>query len=138
MTRRSSRGGPKPNRQGLRKVRRASPLAKARDFSNRRRGRRAEVLAGLWLMLKSYRIMGFRVPTSLGEIDIAAAKHRTLAIIEVKHRTDLATALEAVCSAQRDYLRREGRQISATTIALAPWRLPYHIPNAWPDDAGAR
>jgi len=96
------------------------------------------VLAGLWLMLKGCLIIGFRVPTALGEIEIAAAKHRTLAIIEVKHRTDLATALEAVCSAQRDYLRREGRQISATTIALAPWRLPYHIPNAWPDDAGAR
>ena len=96
------------------------------------------VLAGLWLMLKGYRIIGFRVLTALGEIDIVAAKHRTLAIIEVKHRTDFATALEAVRSAQRDYLRREGRQISATTIglrdfwvrldliALAPWRLPHH------------
>ncbi|HQR90490.1 MAG TPA: hypothetical protein PLH31_14755, partial [Caulobacter sp.] len=33
-------------------------------------GRRAEVLAAAWLMLKGYRILGFRLPTPLGEIDL--------------------------------------------------------------------
>ena len=150
MSRRSSRPGPKPDRYGFVKVKRAGPVARARGFAARMRGRRAEVVAGLYLMLKGYRIIGFRVPTSLGEIDIVATKHRTLAIIEVKHRADLDEALEAVGEVQRGYLRQAGRQISTTTIglrdfwvrldliALAPGRWPRHIRDAWPDDAGAR
>ena len=150
MSRRTTRSGPKPDRYGFVKMRRPGPVARARGFAAHMRGRHAEVLAGLYLMLMGYRIIGFRVPTSLGEIDIVATKRKTLAIIEVKHRTDLDQALQAVSPDQRAYLRQAGRQISSThiglrdfwvrldLIALAPGRWPRHIRDAWPDDAGAR
>jgi len=63
--------------------------------------------------------------------------------VEVKQRTDLETALEAVSFDQRQRLRRAGRLIAgrrpglkdATVrldlIALAPGRWPRHILDAW-------
>lgn len=37
-----------------------------------RRGRSAEIIAALWLMAKGYRILGQRLRTPFGEVDIAA------------------------------------------------------------------
>ena len=120
----------------------------ARGKAARVSGRRAEVLCALMLMLKGYRILGFRVPSRQGEIDILATRGGVLAVVEVKHRGDPATALQAVTPEQRDRLRRAGAQIGAATprlsglsvrldlIALAPRRLPRHIPDAWPTDSG--
>ena len=137
------------NRYGEVRIRRAGPIKRARGFAARMRGRRAEVIAALGLMLKGYRIIGFRVPTSLGEIDIVAVRRGTLAIIEVKRRRTLEEALEAVSPQQRQSLRQAGRQISTTRIglrdfwvrldliAIAPGRMPRHIPDAWPNDTGA-
>ncbi len=119
----------------------------SRGRSSRRNGRRAEVLAAVILMLKGYRILGFRIPTRAGEVDILAVRGATLAVVEVKRRADIASALEAVGAPQRDYLRRAGRQIAASKpqlrdfavrldlMAIAPGRLPRHIPDAWPLDA---
>jgi putative endonuclease len=116
----------------------------ARGKAARVSGRRAEVVCALLLMLKGYRILGFRVPTRLGEIDILATRGDVLAVVEVKRRVDPATALQAVTPEQRDRLRRAGAQIGAATprlkdlsvrldlIAIAPGRLPRHIPDAWP------
>ncbi len=116
----------------------------ARGAAARVSGRRAEVLCTLLLMLKGYRILGFRVPTRLGEIDILATRGGVLAVVEVKRRSDAATALQAVTIEQRDRLRRAGAQIGAATprlnglsvrldlIAIAPGGLPRHIPDAWP------
>jgi putative endonuclease len=138
------------NRYGEVKVRKPGPVKRARGAAARLQGRRAEVFAALLLMLKGYRIIGFRVPTSLGEVDIVAAKRRTLVIIEVKRRATLLEAMQAVSPQQRYYLRQAGKQISTTRIglrdfwvrldliAIAPGRLPRHVPNAWPDDPDAR
>lgn len=116
----------------------------ARGKAARVSGRRAETLCALLLMLKGYRILGFRVPTRLGEIDILAARGGILAVVEVKRRGDRAAALQAVTPEQRDRLRRAGAQIGAATprlkglsvrldlIAIAPGGLPRHIPDAWP------
>ena len=120
----------------------------ARGKAARVSGRRAEVLCALLLMLKGYRILGFRVPTREGEIDILATRGGVLAVVEVKRRADTATALQAVTAEQRGRLRRAGGQIGAATprlnglsvrldlIALAPGRLPRHIRDAWPSDSG--
>jgi len=109
----------------------------------RRSGRRAEVLAALLLMLKGYRILGFRLASPQGEIDLLALKGGVLAVVEVKRRTTLETALEAVRPDQRTRLRRAAASIAAgrpalkaatirlDLIALAPGRLPRHIPDAW-------
>jgi len=109
----------------------------------RESGRRGEVLAALLLMLKGYRILGFRLASPQGEIDLLALKGEVLAVVEVKRRASLESALEAVRPEQRDRLRRAARSIAAgrpslkaatirlDLMALAPGRLPRHIPDAW-------
>ena len=106
-------------------------------------GRRGEVLAALLLMLKGYRILGFRLASPQGEIDLLAIKGDVLAVVEVKRRTTIETALEAVKAQQRERLRRAAASIAAgrpalkaatirlDLIALAPGRLPRHSPDAW-------
>ena len=118
-------------------------VRQARGAAARTAGRRAEVWAALWLMAKGYRILGFRLRTPQGEIDLLAQRGKVLAVVEVKQRTTLEAALEAVTETQRDRLRRAGRAIAARRpslqnmavrldlIALAPGRLPVHSPDAW-------
>jgi len=115
----------------------------ARGAASRLAGRRAEVLAALWLMAKGYRILGFRLKTRQAEIDLLALRGRTLAVVEVKRRASLLIAMETVTYDQRDRLRRAGLALAATRpalkgaavrldlIALAPGKLPRHIPDAW-------
>ena len=115
----------------------------ARGAAARRSGRRSEVWAAVWLMAKGYRILGFRLKTPQAEIDLLAIRGDVLAVVEVKSRTSLAAALESVGFDQRDRLRRAGATLAARRpslagaavrldlLALAPGRLPRHIPDAW-------
>ena len=64
-----------------------------------KRGRRAETLATWLLTLKGYRILDTRLQTPHGEIDIIAAKGKTLAIVEVKSRATIELAKEALHTA---------------------------------------
>jgi putative endonuclease len=94
-------------------------------------------------MIKGYRILGFRLQTPQAEIDLLALRGQVLAVVEVKRRGDLIAALEAVGLDQRERLRRAGVMLAATRrglqgasvrldlMALAPGRLPMHIPDAW-------
>jgi putative endonuclease len=114
-----------------------------RGAAARLSGRRGEVLAAVWLMAKGYRILGFRLKTPQAEIDLLAIRGRTLAVVEVKRRTDLLAALEAVSFDQRERLRRAGVALASRRpalagaavrldlMALAPGRLPMHSPDAW-------
>jgi putative endonuclease len=116
-----------------------------RGAAARRSGRRGEVLAAIWLMAKGYRILGFRLRARQAEIDILALRGATLAVVEVKRRASLEAALEAVTLDQRGRLRRaglalaagrpglKGRTVRLDLFALAPGRLPRHVPNAWPE-----
>lgn len=109
----------------------------------RRAGRRGEVVSALWLMAKGYRILGFRLKTPQGEIDLLARKGPVLAVVEVKLRASIDLALEAVGARQRQRLRRAGESYAAQRphlrgaairldlMALAPGRWPCHIPDAW-------
>lgn len=115
----------------------------ARGARARLSGRRGEVWAAMWLMAKGYRILGFRLKTRQGEIDLLAKKGQVLAVVEVKRRTSIEAALEAVGFDQRERLRRAGAALAANRrglrdcgvrldlLALAPGRLPRHIPDAW-------
>lgn len=115
----------------------------ARGAEARLSGRRAEVWAAMWLMAKGYRILGFRLKTPQAEIDLLAKRGDVLAVVEVKSRTALEVALETVTVDQRERLRRAGAQLAANRpglrgcgvrldlVALAPGRLPRHIPDAW-------
>jgi len=118
----------------------------ARGAAARRLGRRAEVLAALWLMAKGYRILGFRLVTPMGEIDLLAQRGLILAVVEVKQRTTIEDALDAVTPTQRDRLRRAAAHLTAhraglralqtrlDLIALSPRRAPRHLPDAWSGD----
>ena len=120
-----------------------SGVRSARGAASRLAGRRAEVLAAIWLMAKGYRILGFRLKTRQAEIDLLALRGKTLAVVEVKRRTSLLVAMETVTFDQRDRLRRAGAALAASRpaladaavrldlIALAPGKLPMHIPDAW-------
>jgi putative endonuclease len=119
------------------------PARALRGAAARRSGRQGEVWAAIVLMLKGYRILGFRLKTPMAEIDLLAIRGRTLAVVEVKRRADLLTALEAVTLDQRERLRRAGEAVARQRpalagasvrldlMALAPGRLPMHIPDAW-------
>lgn len=118
-------------------------IRQARGAAARLSGRRAEVLAALWLMAKGYRILGFRLKTPQAEIDLLAKRGSVLAVVEVKQRSSLENALECVRYDQRERLRRAGAALAARRpglkgaavrldlLALAPGRLPRHIPDAW-------
>jgi len=117
-----------------------------RGTAARLSGRRGEVVAALWLMAKGYRILGFRHRLPQGEIDLLVLRGRALVAVEVKARTSIEAALEAVPLSQRQRLRRALRayaarrpRLAATEVrldlvALAPGRFPRHIRGAWSED----
>jgi putative endonuclease len=127
-----------------------SPIRQTRGRAARKSGRWAEVIAALYLSAKGWRILGFRLKTPQGEIDLLARKGNVLAVVEVKARRDLAAALEAVTPAQLERLRRAGESLAARRrdlqplsvridlLALAPGRIPRHIPDAWGLSCGVR
>lgn len=105
------------------------------------RGRRAERLAAWLLRLKGYRILARNLALPQGEIDLLVRRGDILAVVEVKQRPDLATALEAVSPSQRARLQRAalallarrpelGRcQLRFDIVAVTPW--PRHFADAW-------
>jgi putative endonuclease len=121
------------------------PWRQRRGAAARQSGRRAEWVAALLLMAKGYRILGMRLVTPQGEVDLVAVRGETLAIVEVKQRRAVEEALLAVSTGQRERLRRAGRALAARLqrnkrlivrldlVALAPGRWPRHIPGAWPE-----
>ncbi|MBI1404625.1 MAG: YraN family protein [Caulobacter sp.] len=129
----------RPTPEGVREARRR------RGGQARVSGHRAEVWAALALMLKGYRILGFRLRTRQGEIDLLALKGRVLAVVEVKRRRTVEAALEAVLPDQRERLRRAAVRLAAgrpslkdcvvrlDLMALSPGKWPRHVPDAWPD-----
>ena len=110
------------------------------------RGRFAERLCQWLLRVKGYRILEVGYRTRAGEIDILATRGGRLVAIEVKVRATRAAAMEAVTWRQRrrieralEWYRRGNPQHGETGIrfdvfAVAPWRLPSHIENAWRSD----
>lgn len=107
------------------------------------RGRIAESRAALLLRLKGYRILGRRVRTPLGEIDIVAKRGNLLAVVEVKARPDSASAIEALTPRQRERIERASewlvsrrpewmeldRRFDLITLTASGW--PRHLSDAW-------
>lgn len=108
------------------------------------RGRKGERLAALMLALKGYRLLGKRVRTHAGELDLVArAPSGVICFIEVKARPQTAEAAEAVAPRQRariaraaslylgarPALRHKGVRFDA--ILIAPRRWPLHLKDAW-------
>jgi len=108
-----------------------------------RAGHLAEYIALIHLMLKGYRILGFRLKTPQGEIDILAQKGNRLAVVEVKSRRLHENALESVSTIQQDRLwqaglmlqhrkpRLRGLDLGIDLYTLAPGQWPKHIIDAF-------
>ena len=106
-----------------------------------RQGRRAESIAAFWLRLKGWRIIGRRVRTPVGEIDLVARRFRTVAFVEVKSRStgdqaDLSLdhfrlrRVTAAASAVGHHYVRDGDDLRIDAIFIVPGRLPRHLVNA--------
>jgi len=98
----------------------------------------------LLLVLKGYRIVGRRVRTHVGEIDLVAHSPRgVLCFIEVKGRATLRDAREALLPRQQERIsraaevflaRRRGRPpkgVRFDTIVVPSGRWPLHVRDAW-------
>lgn len=107
-----------------------------------RRGRRGEYLAAAALMLKGYAILEMRHKTPMGEVDIIARRGKLIAFIEVKARSSVEDAINAVTGKARDRICAAGAAYLARkqldefdqrydVIAVTPRRWPIHIRNAW-------
>lgn len=109
----------------------------------RRRGRRAETLAALFLTCKGYKILQRSFRTRMGEVDIVARRGKTLAMVEVKYRLAKGDAAASITAAQRRRIERAargfiaahpryaGHHIRFDALLMAPWRWPTHLMDAW-------
>lgn len=118
-------------------------------FSDRRRGaerrgRRGEALAALLLILKGYRILGRRVKTHVGEIDlIARSPSGVLCFVEVKARAATDLALVSIGERQQSRIMHAAnlyvaarprialRGIRYDVVTIVPHALPRHIRDAF-------
>jgi putative endonuclease len=105
-------------------------------------GRRGERIAGWWLRLKGWRVLGRRVRTPAGEVDLVAKRGSIVAFVEVKARGtagELDHAIDerrlARVAAAAEYLMPRfagaGDSIRIDVILIAPGAMPRHIENAW-------
>ncbi len=109
-----------------------------------KRGRRGETLAAWLLRLKFYRILGRRVRTPLGEIDlIARAPSGVVCFVEVKARAGEGAAADALGPRQQARIARAAELYLAgrpgiapkgarfDVVSVLPGRLPRHLRDAW-------
>lgn len=104
-----------------------------------REGHAAEWIAAVWLMLKGYQILAFRLKGRGGEIDILARRGRTLAVVEVKRRRTIEAAILSLGPEQHGRLAAAGQAVARSRpslqgltlridmVALAPGRFPRHL-----------
>jgi|SRR5262249_17876484 len=123
------------------------PAWKIRRQTAEAHGRRSEILAALWLACKFYRILGRRVKTHLGELDlIAISPSGELCFIEVKARAEESQAAEAITARQRSRIARAAalylgarpalrhKAVRFDAILVVPRRWPRHVKDAWRPD----
>jgi putative endonuclease len=107
--------------------------------SAERLGRWAETLATMWLRLKGYRLLGKRLRTSSGEIDLVMRRGSVLIFVEVKARTTMIDAQDALSPRGLARMRAASRQVMRNfdqnarlnhrfdALLIAPWHFPRHI-----------
>lgn len=126
-----------------------SPLKTSAKLKAQDYGRRAEKLTAWYLRLKGYRILAERYRNHGGEIDLLAARGRTLCVVEVKARRNLDDCADSVPPFKQQKIMRavEGLMASRGKIAglakvrernirfdvvwIARGRWPRHIKDAW-------
>jgi putative endonuclease len=118
------------------------------------RGRLSEWIAAALLIAKGHRILGRRVRTPYGEIDLIAVRGSRVAFVEVKRRRTRADAEAAltprqavrISRAAQYWVSRHARytnhQRGFDAVLVVPGRLPMHLRDAlhmtFPDLANSR
>lgn len=119
-------------------------------MSERRRayllGLGAEHLAALILQIKGYRVIARRHRSPFGEIDLIALRCGTVCFIEVKARSRMCAAREALTYQQKKRIAKSARfwlqqhrdasyrDMRFDVVLIAPWRWPLHITDAFSAD----
>jgi putative endonuclease len=107
------------------------------------RGRRSE----FWrrpFSCKLYRVLGWRVKTRLGELDLVAlSPDGVLCFIEVKARGEEGSAADAITARQRSRIERAAalylgahpalrhKAVRFDAMLVTPRRWPRHVKDAW-------
>ena len=128
-------------------ARRASDIPKPDPRPERvaafRVGLSAESRAAAFLIAKGYRILARRFRTPVGEIDIVAGRRNTLVFVEVKARSTLDGAAEAVTDRSKRRIVAAAaywlsqhpedvmRAMRFDAVLVAPGKLPRHIAAAF-------
>jgi putative endonuclease len=99
----------------------------------------------IFLMCKGYRILGHRLRTPYGEVDVAAWKDGVLVIVEVKARKTYDAGAYAVTPMAQQRIARAAQTLAGRwRLSSAPIRfdlvvvgsglLPRHERGAWYDE----
>ena len=100
--------------------------ARTDRLSAQKRGHRSETWAAWWLRLKGHRILGRRIKTHAGEIDLVTlSPFGPVCFIEVKARALARDAAEAVGPEQRTRIARAASLYLASRPALAKRAVRY-------------
>ena len=117
-------------------MRSPSPSRGEDGRQRRGRGRRAELIALLSLMLRGYRPVARNLKTPVGEIDLVMRRGQMLAVIEVKTRGSYADAAEAILPQQQARIRRATEWLLASRPDLAQLTTRFDavlvLPGRWP------
>jgi putative endonuclease len=115
-----------------------------------RRGRVSEWVAAAVLLAKGYRILGRRVRTPYGEIDLIAVRGWRLAFVEVKRRATRLEGESAITPRQAGRIARAAEfwvsrnrafgehEQGLDVVFVTPGRLPAHVPDAMQGMQGPR
>ncbi|MGV8997588.1 MAG: YraN family protein [Parvibaculaceae bacterium] len=115
----------------------------ARGAAAHKFGLQAERRALIWLLLRFYRLLGRRVKTKAGEVDLIMRRGNVIAFIEVKASDNFDRAIEALSPHQQTRLIRAASLYVASRphlqaldmrfdmVLVARGRLPRHVPDAF-------
>jgi putative endonuclease len=113
----------------------------AKRRARNRRGWLAEIWVAAMLMAKGYRVLGRRVRTGAGEIDLVVRRGDRLVFVEVKQRQTMCDPETSVSDRQRRRIRRaadvwlarhprhQACEICFDLVLVAPRRWPRHVEN---------
>jgi putative endonuclease len=122
---------------------RAAAMPPADRRRAERRGRNAEIVAALFMMIKGYRPLAWRLQTSRGEIDLIMKSGRRIVFVEVKTRADIDKGLASVTpfkaqrmvDAARLWIGRNAPDLGADyrfdILVVSAYHWPRHIENAF-------
>jgi putative endonuclease len=108
-----------------------------------KKGHWAEYLGTWFLRLKAYHIKERRFKTKYGEIDLIAVRGNVIVFVEVKARDTKIQGLEAITPQAQQRIMRAAQAFMQKhrqyqnyvwrfdALVVRPWRLPYHVENAW-------